>query len=324
MRSRTEALAIEVEALSRTYGAARRWRRKGEARVGLIDVNLTVPVGEVHGVLGPNGAGKTTLCKILTTLLTPTSGRVAVLGHDVVRDAAAVRRCVSLVLGGERGLYYRLTARENLRFWAALQGLPDRDGARRATTVLEQVGIAERADDLVQTLSRGMKQRLHLARGLISDPPVLILDEPTTGMDPIAMKEFRDLILRIAGDRTILLTTHDMAEAEQLCDRVTMIGSGRVIATESPRTLASWVTRFERIDIGAASAEIIEKVKALEGIGDVTANEVGDARVETVAEGATAAVLRLLADSGHTSVRVSMPSLEEVYVHLFGTKGAKV
>lgn len=315
----TADLAIVISKLRRTYRARRNlWRGRGAERVGLDSVDLTVPVGEVHGILGPNGAGKTTLCKILATILAPTSGSATVLGCDVVRDGAAVRRHISLVLGGERGLYYRLSARQNVRFWAALQGLSEREGARRTDRLLERVGLADRADDLVETFSRGMKQRLHLARGLVSDPSVVILDEPTTGMDPVSTKAFRQLIAEVREGRTILLTTHDMAEAEMLCDRVTMIGDGRVIATEPPRTLAGWITRYERVDTGPLDLALVEKLRAMEGVGSVAVTEVGGVRIETEAEGATPQVLRLLLDNGHADVRVSMPSLEEVYVHLFG------
>jgi len=315
----TADLAIVISKLRRTYRTRRSlWRGRGAERVGLDSVDLTVPVGEVHGILGPNGAGKTTLCKILATILVPTSGSATVLGCDVVRDDAAVRRRISLVLGGERGLYYRLSARQNVRFWAALQGLPDREGARRTDRLLERVGLADRADDLVETFSRGMKQRLHLARGLVSEPSVIILDEPTTGMDPVSTKAFRQLIAEVREGRTILLTTHDMAEAEMLCDRVTMIGAGRVIATEPPRTLAGWITRYERVDTGPLDLALMDKLRAMAGVGSVTVTEVGGVRVETEAEGVTAQVLRLLLDNGHADVRVSMPSLEEVYVHLFG------
>src|SRR5579884_3441380 len=181
--------AVEVDEVQRVYTP-----KKREPVVALDAVSLTIPVGEVHGLLGPNGAGKTTLVKILSTVLLPTSGRALVLGKDVVAETKAVRPLIGIVFGGERGLYTRLTARQNLEYWGALYRLPGGEIRRRAASLLERVGLADRADQRVEQFSRGMKQRLHLARGLIGDAKVLFLDEPTTGMDPLAAREFRALI----------------------------------------------------------------------------------------------------------------------------------
>jgi ABC-2 type transport system ATP-binding protein len=315
----TPDAAIQVSRLRRTYQSKAGWLHPTTTEiVALDDLNLSVPSGEVHGLLGPNGAGKSTLCKILATVLVPTAGSARVLGYDVERDKQQVRRRLALVLGGERGLYYRLTGMQNLRFWGALYGVPDAEVSARAQALLERVGLAGRRDDRVETYSRGMKQRLHLARGLLSDPAVLLLDEPTTGMDPVATREFHGLVGEIRGNRTILLATHDMTEAERLCDRVSIINDGKVVATEAPATLGTWITKFERIDVGAASEPLIRKIALMPGVGQVAPGPDGGIRIETVAEGAAAEVLRLLLDHGHTDVRASMPSLEEVYVHLLG------
>jgi ABC-2 type transport system ATP-binding protein len=293
--------------------------------VGALDgVSLTIPVGEVHGLLGPNGAGKTTLVKILSTVLLPTSGSAAVLGHDVVAEARAVRPQIGIVFGGERGLYWRLTGRQNLEYWGALYKLSRAEIRERTGLLLERVGITDRADERVETYSRGMKQRLHLARGLIGDAKVLFLDEPTTGMDPLAAREFRALIGELRGEgRTILLATHDMAEAEALCDRVTLIDRGAILATESPRTLGRVISRFQRIDVEGAADDVVAQIAALAGVASVVPADVG-IRIEVSEEGVTADVLKLLVDSGVTSVRTSMPSLEEVYVQLIGDRGLQV
>src|SRR2546421_4874670 len=221
--------AVEVQEIRRFFPP-----RKREPVTALDRVSLAIPVGEVHGLLGPNGAGKTTLVKILSTVLLPTSGRATVLGHDVVADARAVRPQIGIVFGGERGLYWRLTGRQNLEYWGALYKLSSRLTRERAQKLLERVGLTDKADQRVEEYSRGMKQRLHLARGLMGDARVLFLDEPTTGMDPLAAREFRTLIGELRGEgRTILLATHDMVEAEIVCDRVTLIDRGKIIAAEA-------------------------------------------------------------------------------------------
>ncbi len=298
--------------------------RKREPVNALDGVSLTIPVGEVHGLLGPNGAGKTTLVKILSTVLLPTGGSASVLGHDVVAEARAVRPQIGIVFGGERGLYWRLTGRQNLEYWGALYKLSRSEIRERTGMLLERVGITDRADERVETYSRGMKQRLHLARGLIGDAKVLFLDEPTTGMDPLAAREFRALIGELRGEgRTILLATHDMAEAEALCDRVTLIDRGAILATESPRTLGRVISRFQRIDVEGATDDVIAQIAALAGVASVAPADIG-MRIEVAEEGVTADVLRILVDSGVTSVRTSMPSLEEVYVQLIGDRGLQV
>jgi ABC-2 type transport system ATP-binding protein len=311
--------AVDAHEITRVFTP-----RKRDPVTALGGVSLTIPVGEVHGLLGPNGAGKTTLVKILSTVLVPTSGSARVLGHDVVADADAVRPLIGIVFGGERGLYWRLTGRENLEYWGALYRLPRSEIRARSRRLLERVGLTERADERVETYSRGMKQRLHLARGLIGDAKVLFLDEPTTGMDPIAAREFRALIAELRGEgRTILLATHDMAEAETLCDRVTLIDRGTILATESPRTLGRVISRFQRIDVEGASDALIARIAELAGVAKVAPADVG-VRIEVAEEGVTADVLRLLVDDGVTSVRTSLPSLEEVYVHLIGDRGLQV
>jgi ABC-2 type transport system ATP-binding protein len=311
--------AVEVDEIRRVFTP-----KKREPVVALDEVSLTIPIGEVHGLLGPNGAGKTTLVKILSTVLLPTSGRAQILGHDVVADAASVRPLIGIVFGGERGLYWRLSGRQNLEYWGALYKLSRAEIAERSERLLARVGLSDRADERVETYSRGMKQRLHLARGLIGDAKVLFLDEPTTGMDPLAAREFRALISELRGEgRTILLATHDMAEAEALCDRVTLIDRGTILATESPRTLGHVISRFQRIDVEGADETLLARVAGLAGVASVQPAEVG-VRIEVAEEGVTAQVLKLLVDSGVTSVRTSMPGLEEVYVHLIGDRGLQV
>jgi ABC-2 type transport system ATP-binding protein len=312
--------AVDVQEIRRVFTP-----RKREPVVALDGVSLAIPAGEVHGLLGPNGAGKTTLVKILSTVLLPSGGRAFVGGHDVVTETEAVRPLIGIVFGGERGLYTRLSARRNLEYWGALYRLSGAQIKQRSAELLERVGLTERADQRVEEFSRGMKQRLHLARGLMGDARVLFLDEPTTGMDPLAAREFRALINQLKGEgRTILLTTHDMVEAETVCDRVTLIDRGRILATETPRSLGSLISRFQRIDVEDAPREVLEAIRAIDGVSSVTTLEDGTVRIEVHEEGATTLVLKELVDVGVTAVKTSLPSLEEVYVQVIGDRGLTV
>jgi ABC-2 type transport system ATP-binding protein len=312
--------AVEVNEITRVFTPRRR-----EPVTALGGVSLSIPSGEVHGLLGPNGAGKTTLVKILSTVLLPTSGRASVCGHDIVAETKSVRPLIGIVFGGERGLYTRLSARQNLEYWGALYRLPGAEIKRRSATLLERVGLTERADQRVEEFSRGMKQRLHLARGLMGDAKVLFLDEPTTGMDPLAAREFRRLIGELKGEgRTILLTTHDMVEAETVCDRVTLIDRGRVLATETPRTLGTLISRFQRIDVEDAPEGLLADIELVAGVSAVAVQPDGSARIEVNEDGATTVVLKQLVGAGVTSVRTSLPSLEEVYVQMIGERGLGV
>ncbi|GIG93132.1 ABC transporter ATP-binding protein [Plantactinospora endophytica] len=315
--------AVDARSLGRTYVQRRRLLGPPVGEVtALGGVDLRIGEGELHGLLGPNGAGKTTMCKILSTVLTPSSGSIRIFGLDVVRDAKQLRPLIGIVMGGERGLYYKLTAREYLRYWAALYGVDTPTAARRAGELLDRLGLGKRADHRIETYSRGMKQRLHLARGLVTDPRLLLLDEPTSGLDPLGARAFRALIGELRQDRTILLTTHDMVEAEQLCDRVTLIDNGRVIATESPSTLSTRLTRFERVDAQGVDDTLLAKLADVSGVSGAGRRPDGSVRVETAAKDASGQVLRMLLDAGVTRVRTSLPDLEEVYVHLVDGQGA--
>ncbi len=195
-------------------------------------IDFEIHEGELFGLLGPNGAGKTTTVKILCTLLEPTEGHAFVKGYDVVREAAQVRKIVNMVAGGERMLYYRLTGRENLEYFADLYDVPKKEVSTRVNRLLELVGLSDRADDEVEKYSKGMRQRLQICRGLINDPEVLFLDEPTLGLDVNIAKDIRKFVReKIVEEqgKTVLLTTHYMYEAEEMCDRVGFLNKGKLV-----------------------------------------------------------------------------------------------
>jgi ABC-2 type transport system ATP-binding protein len=221
---------IHVEELSRSFAV-----RGQLTRYALDRVDLRVMPGQVHGLLGPNGAGKTTLARILTTLLAPSSGNARVAGYDVVSQIGHVKRHVGVSFGGDTGLYTQLTARNNLLFFATMYGLPRRHARQRAERLLATVGLDERADDRVERFSRGMRQRLHIARALIHDPQVVILDEPSGGLDATAAQDLRLLVRKLAREgRTVLLATHNLAEVEAVADRISILREGRVITDTTP------------------------------------------------------------------------------------------
>lgn len=221
--SRHDGPGIEVEDLSRWFG-------RGRNRVtALSDVSFTVQRGTVTAMLGVNGAGKTTLTKILSTLLLPSAGRASVLRHDVVKDAKRCRRLTSVVFGGDRGFYMPLTGRVNLAYFAMLAGMRKKDIADRIDGMLDQVGLSDAADRPVETYSKGMLQRLHIAVGLISRPDVLLLDEPTVGLDPAEAQRLRDAVKKVRDDGvTILLTSHLLLDVEELADRVLLLDGGKI------------------------------------------------------------------------------------------------
>jgi ABC-2 type transport system ATP-binding protein len=242
----TAAPAIEVTGLTKVFEKGRRtiWQRlrrepdMRETFVAVKGIDLRVERGEIFGVLGPNGAGKTTTLRMLATLLEPTSGEVKILGIDVKTNPRLIRANLGAMLSGERSLYWKLTARENLEYFAALYHVPPKEIGPRIDAALVAVKLADRADDYVERYSTGMRQRLALARALLPDPPLVILDEPTVGLDPQAARDLRDRVRELKRQgRTVLLTTHYMEEADQLCDRVAIIDHGEIVALDTPAAL---------------------------------------------------------------------------------------
>ena len=267
------APAVETKDLVKVFERGRRtiWQRlrrepDRRERFSAVDgIDLRVETGEIFGVLGPNGAGKTTTMKMLATLLIPTSGSIRVLGIDPLERPRDVRARLGAMLSGERSLYWKLTARENLEYFAALYHVPPKETRARIERALAAVKLSDRADDYVERYSTGMRQRLALARALLPDPQLVILDEPTVGLDPQAARDLRDRVRELrAQGRTVLLTTHYMEEADQLCDRVAIIDHGRIVALDTPGALKRTIRAEEvvRLEIGLADdgAAVLERL----------------------------------------------------------------
>jgi ABC-2 type transport system ATP-binding protein len=206
--------------------------RKRPWLTAVNDVSLEIKEGEFFGLLGPNGAGKTTLIKMLSTLITPTSGAAFCGGHDVVKEEQMVKKTIGLISAEERSFYWRLTGRENLEFYASLYNLSGAARRARIDELLGLVGLASEADRRFQTYSTGMRQRLAIARGLLSNPKILFVDEPTKALDPVSARTVREFLRQklAAAGRTIILATHQLTEAQELCDRVAIMNRGRIVA----------------------------------------------------------------------------------------------
>src|SRR3954452_993769 len=260
---------IEAIELRRTYKTSTGvFRRKPLEVEAVRGVSFAVEQDELFGLLGPNGAGKTTTIKMLITLLLPTSGTARVLGYDVAAEPREVRRKIGYVFGGDRGLYERLSALDNLRYFAELYGVSGRDQKRRIGEVLELVGLTGREQERVEGYSRGMKQRLHIARGILHDPQVVFLDDPTIGVDPVGARELRAMIAGLVdAGKTVLLTTHYMFEADSLCDRIAVIARGQIVGEGTPTELKSRVSsgRVTEIEVFGVDEPTVARLRTIAG-----------------------------------------------------------
>ena len=281
--------AISVRNLSKTYPVPFRrlrafFRRPVKDPVeALRDVSFEVETGEIFGLIGRNGAGKTTLTKIVATLVQPTTGSVAVRGHDSVTNDEHVRREIGLATAEERSFYWRLTSEQNLMFFARLHGLSDRLAKQRIVDLFAKLELEEIARRRFGELSTGNKQRLAVARAMLTNPPVLLLDEPTRSLDPLAAARMREMIRSLAQQDppvTIFLTSHNLSEVETLCGRVAIISRGRIRAIDTPRNLRDLSSGSETVHITVASGEKIsftrehddnlldEKIRELQSRGE--------------------------------------------------------
>src|SRR5919197_5838891 len=315
---------IGVTDVRRTYRSrSGMFRRRVIETRALQGISFEVERGELFGLLGPNGAGKTTTIKILTTLLLPTSGSVRVLGLDPVTQHTQLRRRIGYVFGGDKGLYDRISALDNLRFFADVYRVPLRAKQARIDELLEIVGLRGRERERVETYSRGMRQRLHIARGLLHDPEVLFLDEPTIGLDPVGARELRETVanLQRAG-KTILLTTHYMLEADELCDRIAIITGGRIVAEGTPVELKRGISDGNVIEIEAfgVTETAVAGLRLIDGVEAVTVEEQGQAQLNVVSSRRGPELIPPLlgaldgANLGRVVARE--PTLEDAYVRL--------
>lgn len=294
----------------------------------LDGVSVAIEEGEIFGLLGPNGAGKTTFIKMLSTLLLPTSGEAYVKGFNVVKEPNKVRKIINLVSGGETPGYGILTVRENLWFFSQLYGLSSSTAKEKIKRLMAELDFEEYANARMNKLSSGYKQRLNLARGLINDPHILFLDEPTLGLDVLTAKNLRNYMANWAKEKkgTVLLTTHYMAEADEMCNRVAIIDQGRILACNSPQTLKDDLAKNPSAKLDIASDNInLDFLKAIEGI-------IGFTQTRNIQTGIT--TLKVVASDESTlskivtrmkrqnlkvlSMSETEPTLEDVYISLVG------
>jgi len=319
---------IEIKHLKRIFKARTGvFKRKVKTVVAINDISFEIGKGELFGLLGPNGAGKTTTVRVLATLLIPTAVTATVAGFDVVKQANEVRKRIGFIFGGERGLYWRLTGYDNLRYFASLYHVDPEVSKKRIPMLVEMVGLKDRITERVEGYSRGMMQRLHVARTLLHDPEILFLDEPTIGLDPVGAREFRQVILNLQSEnKTILLTTHYMFEADMLCQRIAVIDKGKIIALDTPQGLKSHVADLSVIEVETFGAQpaTIEKLRKMKSVVTVSVDEIDQRQMLVVQtpRGAEAVpeLMEQLKDTRVGRVVVREPSLEDAYVRLVGGK----
>jgi ABC-2 type transport system ATP-binding protein len=306
------------------------WKREPKATFTAVKgVDIQIERGEIFGLLGPNGAGKSTTIRMLCTLLEPTSGTAHVNGYDIVTQANDVRRSLGTVLAGERSIYWKLTGRENLEYFAALNHIPSAIAKKRVDDLVERMELKDRANELVEKYSTGMRQRVAIAKALLARPPILLLDEPTLGLDPQAARNLRELIAQLKQEgHTILLTTHYMEEADLLSDRIGIIDTGKIIALDTPHGLKRHIDQKEiiRLEVTGWQEYIGEKLRALSEVENLVAMQQGEAdlwEVNMQAQNSRALLPKIMESISQNGTRlvnmnIVKPSLEDVFIHLTG------
>ena len=314
---------VETRDLVRTFG------KKNDVVKALDGVSISIREGEIFGLLGPNGAGKTTIIKILTTLLLPTSGEAYVGGFSVVKEANKVRNIINLVSGGETPGYGILTVSENLWFFSQLYGLPSSVAKEKIKRLTVDLDFKKYATTRMAKLSTGFKQRMSLARGLLNDPKMLFLDEPTLGLDVLTAKRLRTYVIDWAKREkkgTVLLTTHYMAEADEMCDRVAIINNGKILACDSPTALKENLkaTPIAKIDVSSIQADFsfIQKMRGVVGCSETRSIQTGVTSLKVMAqnEKVFSDIMSKLNEEKLKvlSINETEPTLEDVYIRLVG------
>ncbi len=322
--------AIEVENLTKYYPSAGLRQAQpngsGQAFLAVDHINFTVEQGEIFGFLGPNGAGKTTTQRMLTTLLTPTEGRILINGHDLARDSYPAKRQLGLV-PEESNVYTELTAWDNLMFTASIYRVPRSERAKRAQELLETFGLWEKRAVKTENFSKGMRRRLSIAMAIIHKPSLLFLDEPTPGLDVQSIRAIWELIRRMnAEGTTVFITTHQIEEANQLCGRVAIISRGKIAAIDTPERLKANFRRVQSVEVALEPPEGSESSGGLPGLeslpGVTTQVKVGD-KMRLYTEDPSALLPRLIQYAESHALRVVSlntlgPSLEDVFLEITG------
>jgi len=319
---------VEVTHLSKTFetreGAL--FRKVPKSVVAVAGVDFTVPKGEIFGLLGPNGAGKTTTIKMLCTLITPSGGDAFINGFSITKDQQKVRENLGVMLTGERTLYWKLTGRENLEYFAALYHLDSVSAKKRIWDLLKLVGLDEREDTLVENYSTGMRIRLSFAKALLNDAPVLLFDEPTASLDPQSSHLIRDIIRDLKREgHAIILTTHNMEEADLLSDRVAIIDHGRIVTLGSPSELKQKVKSSDIIEIEARNlveqtANALQSYSEVSKVAMITSPHPGETEVLRVhvekGKEVLPRILEFLVRKQVTITKVTFiePTLEDVFI----------
>jgi ABC-2 type transport system ATP-binding protein len=324
MQRESSGKAIQAEHLCKIFNVTKGFLRRTKTQVVAVkDLSFEVDYGELFGIVGPNGAGKTTTIKLLTTMLIPTSGNATVLGYNIQKDVTKIRERIGIVLGGERGLYTRVSAIDNMRYFADLYGVPPSIRDKRVKELLQFMGLWDRARDRVETYSKGMKQRLHLARGLINDPDLIFLDEPTMGLDPEIAIETRKMVKELIDKgKTILLTTHYMFEADELCKRVAVVRNGEIVALDTPSGLKKYVMDTSVVEVegfGITDKEVA-RFKEIQHVLSVSADFGENKQILRIQTPKGSEVIseiqEILKNSRIYDIKIKEPTLEDAYLRL--------
>lgn len=315
---------IEVSNLKRTFVTYKGFIKRKKTIVSAVDdISFNVEKGEIFGLLGQNGAGKTTTIKVLTTLLAPTGGTAKVLGFNTFGQENKIRSRINFIFGGELGVYRRLSARDNLVYFANLYQIKPKTASERIQESLELVGLTDAADKLVETYSKGMIQRLQIARGLINDPEIIFMDEPTVGLDPLGAKMLREIIKKLKRqNRTVLLTTHYMYEADELCDRIAIINKGKILILDTPQGIKEKTNATDTLEISTSpiSDQHINNLKLISGVThlEVKDNEKGSLITikHNKKESINVAIMQVLKDVNVYSSIQKEFTLEDAYISL--------